>query len=138
MNKIREKIDLMSVGMSESIKKIITDKDVVSFANISGDNNPIHLSDEYARNTRFKKRISHGLLSSSFFSAIFGTKLPGNGCVYLSQSLKFKYPVYLGDEVIATVTILEINKEKNIIVSSTICKVKNKIVIDGKAEIYLP
>lgn len=138
MNKIREKIDLMSVGMSESIKKIITDKDVVSFANISGDNNPIHLSDEYARNTRFKKRISHGLLSSSFFSAIFGTKLPGNGCVYLSQSLKFKYPVYLGDEVIATVTILEINKEKNIIVFSTICKVKNKIVIDGKAEIYLP
>lgn len=138
MNKIREKIDLMSVGMSESIKKIITDKDVVSFANISGDNNPIHLSDEYARNTRFKKRISHGLLSSSLFSAIFGTKLPGNGCVYLSQSLKFKYPVYLGDEVIATVTILEINKEKNIIVFSTICKVKNKIVIDGKAEIYLP
>ena len=138
MNKIRDRMNSMHLGMNESIQKIITEDDVISFSNISGDNNPIHLSDEYAKQTRYKKRIAHGLLSASFFSAIFGTKLPGNGCVYLSQSLKFKYPVYIGDEVTATVTILEINKEKNTIAFSTICRVKNKIVIDGMAEIYLP
>ena len=137
MNKARDKINLMSVGMSESIKKIITDKDVISFANISGDNNPIHLSDKYAENTRYKKRIAHGMLSASLFSAIFGTKLPGEGCVYLSQSLKFKIPIYIGDVVDAIVTIKHINKEKNTILFKTICKVKNRIAIEGEAEIYL-
>ena len=137
MNKIRDRFDSIHLGMDESIQKIITEDDVIAFSNISGDTNPIHLSDEYAKETRYKKKIAHGLLSASFFSAIFGTKLPGNGCVYLSQSLKFKYPVYIGDEVTAIVTVLEINKEKNIITFSTVCRVKNKIVIDGKAEIYL-
>lgn len=137
MNKIRDKMDSIHLGMNESIQKIITEDDVIAFSNISGDTNPIHLSDEYAKETRYKKKIAHGLLSASFFSAIFGTKLPGNGCVYLSQSLKFKYPVYIGDEVTAIVTVLEINKEKNIITFSTVCRVENKIVIDGKAEIYL-
>ena len=137
MNKIRDRFDSIHLGMDESIQKIITEDDVIAFSNISGDTNPIHLSDVYAKETRYKKKIAHGLLSASFFSAIFGTKLPGNGCVYLSQSLKFKYPVYIGDEVTATVTVLEINKEKNIITFSTVCRVENKIVIDGKAEIYL-
>ena len=137
MNKIRDRFDSIHLGMDESIQKIITEDDVIAFSNISGDTNPIHLSDEYAKETRYKKKIAHGLLSASFFSAIFGTKLPGNGCVYLSQSLKFKYPVYIGDEVTAIVTVLEINKEKNIITFSTVCRVENKIVIDGKAEIYL-
>ena len=137
MNKIRDRMDSIHLGMNESIQKIITEDDVIAFSNISGDTNPIHLSDEYAKETRYKKKIAHGLLSASFFSAIFGTKLPGNGCVYLSQSLKFKYPVYIGDEVTAIVTVLEINKEKNIITFSTVCRVENKIVIDGKAEIYL-
>ena len=137
MNKIRDRFDSIHLGMDESIQKIITEDDVIAFSNIYGDTNPIHLYDVYAKETRYKKKIAHGLLSASFFSAIFGTKLPGNGCVYLSQSLKFKYQVYIGDEVTATVTVLEINKEKNIITFSTVCRVKNKIVIDGKAEIYL-
>ena len=92
MNKIRDRFDSIHLGMDESIQKIITEDDVIAFSNISGDTNPIHLSDVYAKETRYKKKIAHGLLSASFFSAIFGTKLPGNGCVYLSQSLKFKYP----------------------------------------------
>ena len=132
------KIENIKVGMSESYSQTITDADVKVFAGISGDRNPVHMSDEYAENSRYKKRIAHGMISSSFFSALFGTKLPGPGCVYVNQSLSFKRPVYIGDTVIAIVTVTEIDEKKNRIFFNTICKVKNKIVIDGKAELYLP
>jgi len=122
----------------ESYEQTITDADIKTFAGLSGDNNPVHMSEEYAENSRFKKRIAHGLLSASFFSALFGTKLPGYGCVYVSQNLNFKRPVYLGDTVKATVEIIKIDKEKSRVFFKTLCRVSGKIVIDGHAEIFIP
>jgi len=131
-------IDEMYVGMSASYTQTITDADIKSFAGISGDNNPIHMSEEYASESRFGKRIAHGLISASFFSALFGTRIPGPGCVYVSQSLNFKRPVYIDDTVTATVIVTNIDKSKNRVFFDTVCKVKGKTVIDGKAEIYIP
>jgi len=131
-------IDELEVGMSASYSQTITDADIKSFAAISGDNNPVHMDDVYAKNSRFKKRIAHGLLSASFFSALFGTKLPGKGCVYVSQTLNFRRPVYLGDTITAIIIIKSINKEKKRVFFETICKANSKVVIDGSSEIFIP
>jgi 3-hydroxybutyryl-CoA dehydratase len=131
-------LEELTVGMEISYSQTISDADVKAFAGISGDNNPIHMSDEYAENSRFGKRIAHGLLSASFFSALFGTKIPGPGCVYVAQSLQFKRPVYLGDTVTATITIDNINLKKRRVFFRTVCYVKKHVVIDGKAELYIP
>jgi len=138
MNDSGDNIDSFQTGMTETYTQTITDADIRSFAAVSGDNNPVHLSEEFARESRFGKRVSHGLLSASFFSAIFGTKLPGSGCIYVSQSLKFLAPVYINDTVIATVTIKAIDKKKRRIIFDTFCSVNDSIVISGEAEIYIP
>lgn len=126
------------IGMSECYEQTVTDADIKNFAGVSGDFNPIHMSDEYAEASKFKKRIAHGLMSASYFSAIFGTKLPGKGCVYVSQNLNFKRPVYIGDTVRATVTIKKIDEKKRVLFFDTICIVEGRIVISGEAEIYIP
>jgi len=131
-------IDEISIGMSASYSQTLTDADVKQFAAVSGDHNPVHLDENYAENSRYKKRIAHGLLSASFFSALFGTKLPGKGCVYVGQNLNFKRPVYLGDTVTATVTVCNLNVAKQRVFFETKCTVKNKVVIDGTAEIFIP
>ena len=131
-------IEEIKVGMEASYSQTITDYDVKAFSGISGDKNPVHMDDLYASESRYKKRIAHGMISASFFSALFGTKLPGEGCVYVAQSLQFKRPVYLGDTVTATVTVTNIDIDKRRVFFKTTCKVKNKIVIDGEAELYLP
>lgn len=131
-------IDEISIGMSTSYSQTITDCDVKLFAGISGDHNPVHIDEIYAENSRYKKRIAHGLISASFFSALFGTKLPGKGCVYVGQNLNFKRPVYLGDTVTATVTVSNVDVLKKRVFFDTKCTVKNKIVIDGTAEIFIP
>ena len=131
-------IEEIRIGMEVSYIHTITDADVREFSEISGDKNPIHLSDEYAKKSRFKKRIAHGLMSASYFSALFGTKLPGEGAIYVSQSLQFKRAVYLGDTVTATVIVKGIDLNKRRVFFRTVCKVKNKIVIDGEAELYIP
>jgi 3-hydroxybutyryl-CoA dehydratase len=131
-------IEEIIVGMEISYSQTITDADVKSFAGISGDRNPIHMSDEYANESRFKKRMAHGLMSASFFSALFGTKIPGPGCVYVSQSLQFKRPVYLGDTVTATVTVKAVDIPKRRVLFKTVCTVKKRVVIDGEAELYIP
>lgn len=128
----------IKVGMFVSYSQTITDADVKAFAGLSGDHNPVHVNDEYAESSRFKKRIAHGLISGSFFSALFGTKLPGPGCVYVAQSYNFKRPVYLGDTVTAMVIVTSIDENKRRVFFDTVCKVKNKIVIDGSAELYVP
>lgn len=125
-------------GMKVSYSQTITDADVKSFAGLSGDHNPVHVSDEYAEESRFGKRIAHGLMSASFFSALFGMRLPGPGCVYVSQSLNFKRPVYIGDTVTATVEVTSVNIPKRRVFFDTVCTVKNKVVINGNAEIYIP
>jgi len=102
-------IEEIEIGTSASYSQTITDSDVKQFAGLSGDNNPVHMDEIYAENSRYKKRIAHGLLSASFFSSLFGTKLPGKGCVYVAQSLNFKRPVYLGDTVTAIVTVTSVD-----------------------------
>jgi len=132
------KIEQIHVGMSESHSSTIIDPDIKAFADISGDRNPVHLDESYAEGSRYKKRIAHGLLSASYFSAIFGTKLPGAGCVYVSQNLSFRRPVYIDDTVTATVTVTKVDIEQRRIFFDTVCTVNKKKVITGVAEIYLP
>ena len=125
-------------GMSATYSQTITDADVKSFAGLSGDHNPVHVSDAYAGASRFGKRIAHGLMSAGFFSALFGMRLPGPGCVYVSQSLNFKRPVYIGDTVVATVTVKSVDLGKRRVFFDTVCKVNKKTVISGEAEIFIP
>ena len=132
------KISNIEIGMTESYSQTITDEDIKMYAGVSGDINPVHMSDEYAKQSRFKNRIAHGLLSAGFFSALFGTRLPGAGCVYVSQNLEFKRPVYLGDRVTATITVTKVDQKNKKVYFRTFCMVKNKIVIDGHAVLFIP
>lgn len=123
----------LSVGMSEVFAKTVTDADIVGFADITGDTNPIHLDEGFAAESPFKDRIAHGMLSAGLISAVLGTRLPGPGCIYLSQSLRFMAPVKIGDHVVATATITEkIDKGRRIIME-TVCKVGDIVVIEGEA-----
>lgn len=131
-------LEEIEIGMSVSYSQTITDTDIKLFAGISGDRNPVHLDENYAQNSKFKKRIAHGMMTASYFSALFGTKIPGEGCVYTHQSLNFKRPVYINDTVEATVTVTEVDVEKRRVKFKTVCKVDNKIVTDGEAELYVP
>ena len=131
-------LEEIEIGMTVSYSQTITDADIKAFSGISGDRNPVHLDENYANNSRFKKRIAHGMMTASYFSALFGTKIPGEGCVYTYQSLNFKKPVYINDTVEATVTVTDIDIEKRRVKFKTVCKVNNKIVTDGEAELYVP
>ncbi len=128
----------LAVGMSASFSKTVTEADIILFAGVSGDTNPVHLNQVYAESTMFKGRISHGLLSAGFISAVLGTRLPGPGAIYVSQSLRFKAPVRAGDTVTARATVTEILPEKKRVVLMTQCTVGDKVVIDGEATIMVP
>lgn len=128
-----------NIGDSASITKTYTQTDVSSFSEISLDKNPLHLDKDYAKRNIFKKPICHGFLVGSLISAVLGTKLPGEGCIYLDQSMKFLRPVFWNDKITAEVEIVEILKEKNIVILETRCiNQNNKIVIEGKATLMLP
>lgn len=131
-------IEEIEIGMSASYSQTVTDADIKAFAGISGDRNPVHVDEDYAEQSRYKKRIVHGMMTASYFSALFGTKIPGEGCVYVAQSLQFKRPVYMGDTVTATIEVTKIDVDKKRVFFKTTCKVKNKIVTDGEAEIFIP
>ena len=126
-----------SIGMQESFSQKITFEDVRKFTEISGDYNLIHISEEFAKNLRYKKIVVHGLLVASYFSRLFGTKLPGNGCTLASQKILYKKPIYLDDLIEVNIEITEINKLNRKIKFRTYCKVKHRIVIDGEAEVFL-
>ncbi|WP_223466037.1 MaoC family dehydratase [Pseudomonas sp. GL-RE-26] len=128
----------IEIGMKASYSQTITDSDIKAFAGLSGDHNPVHVDSEYAAKSRFGKRIAHGLMSAGFFSAIFGTRIPGPGCVYVSQNLNFLRPVYIDDTVTAEVEVTKVDQEKRRISFDTICRVKGKKVITGSAEIFIP
>ena len=102
-------IEDIQIGMKISYSQTITDSDIKTFAGLSGDHNPVHVDEKYAESSRFKRRIAHGLMSAGFFSQLFGTKLPGPGCVYTAQSLKFLRPVYINDTVVATVEVIAVD-----------------------------
>jgi 3-hydroxybutyryl-CoA dehydratase len=128
------------MGDSESVTKTITEADVEEFAHISGDNNPVHLDEEYASTTRFGKRIAHGVLVAGLISATIGTRIPGHGAIYAGQCMKFLRPVYLGDTITATVTIREYDRDRGKMVLETVCRnQEGEEVISGEAEIrYKP
>lgn len=131
-------VEDLSVGMSASFAKTVSEADVVLFAGVSGDTNPVHINEEFAKNTMFKTRIAHGMLSAGFISAVLGTKLPGQGAIYMSQSLKFKAPVRIGDTVKATATVTEVIAEKKRVVMKTVCTVGETVVLEGEAMLMVP
>ena len=124
----------MKVGDKASLSKVFTEEEVVRFSEISSDTNPIHLDENYASSTIFGKRVVHGMLVASMFSALIGVELPGKGSIYLGQSLSFKAPVSIGDQVTASVEIVGIREDKPIITLRTLC-VNNdgKVLIEGQA-----
>lgn len=132
------RLEDLSVGMSACYARTITEADLVLFAGLSGDSNPLHMNEVYASSTVFKGRIVHGMLSASFLSTVIATKLPGPGAIYVSQNLIFRAPVRIGDTVEAQVTITEIIPEKSRIVLKTTCSVGAKVVIDGGAVVMMP
>ena len=131
-------IEDLKPGLAASYGKTVTEADIVLFAGVSGDTNPVHLDETFAAQTPFKTRIAHGMLSAGFISTVFGTKLPGPGSIYMSQTLRFKAPVKIGDTVTATCTVTEVIAEKRRAVFSTICKVGDTVVIEGEAMIMVP
>ena len=126
-------IEDLKVGMSASFAKTITEADIVLFAAVSGDNNAVHINEEFAQTTQFKGRIAHGMLSASVISAAIAGRLPGPGTIYLGQNLRFKAPVRIGDTVHATITVKEIMAEKRRVALTTTCTVAGKVVIEGDA-----
>jgi 3-hydroxybutyryl-CoA dehydratase len=131
-------IEDLKVGQAASYTKTVTEADIVKFAEVSGDNNPVHLDEAFAATTMFKGRIAHGMLSAGFISTVIGTRLPGSGTIYMSQTLRFKAPVRIGDTVTATCTVTEIIAEKRRAVLSTVCKVGDNVVIEGEALVMVP
>lgn len=123
----------LEVGMNESYAKTISESDVYLFAGISGDNNPVHINEEYAKTTLFKKRIVHGMFSAALISTVAGTRLPGPGCIYIDQQIKFKAPVYIGDTAKATLTITEIDEKRRRVKMRTDVTVGETLVATGEA-----
>jgi len=127
----------LAIGMTAVFGKTITDADILMFAGVSGDTNPVHLNEEFACGTAFQGRIAHGMLTASLISTVIGTKLPGPGCVYVSQTMRFLAPVRAGNTVRAVVTVLDINAERRRITMETICMVEGKRVVEGEAVIMV-
>lgn len=128
----------LKVGMSAMFGKTVTEADIMAFAGVSGDTNPIHLHDGFARSTRFGQRIAHGMLSGSFISTVIGTRLPGPGSVYVSQTMNFMAPVLIGDTITAVATITAIDEKRRRVTLKTQCLNGDKVVIDGEATILVP
>ncbi len=128
----------IKVGMSAAFAKTITEADILLFAGVSGDTNPVHINQTFAEKSRFGGRIAHGMLSASLISTVLGTKLPGPGCIYLSQTLKFVAPVRIGDTVEARVTVDQVIEEKRRFIIKTECRVGDTVVVSGEAMIWNP
>jgi 3-hydroxybutyryl-CoA dehydratase len=128
----------LSLGMTEALTKVVSSDDVVGFAEITGDRNPIHLSEHFAAKTPFGTRIVHGLYTAGLISALLGTRLPGPGAIYISQSLHFRAPVKIGDTVVVTVTVEELMPEKSRARLACACRVGDTVVLDGEALVKVP
>lgn len=128
----------LTVGMTSDYDRVVTEDMIEQFAEVSGDHNPLHLDEEYAKTTMFKGRIAHGMLGAAFISKVFGTQMPGKGSVYISQTLRFLAPVRIGDTVTTTVEVVDINPEKKRVAFRSRCRVGRTVVIDGDATILVP
>ncbi len=127
----------LSVGQSASRTRVITEADIIAFANVCHDHNPVHLDAAYAATTIFKERIAHGMLSAGIMSGLFGEDLPGPGAIYVAQSLKFRAPVKIGDTLVARAEVLSKVEGKNLVVFKTECRVGDKIVVEGEATLLV-
>ena len=128
----------LTVGLTETFSKTVSSSDVVGFAEVTGDRNPIHLSEHFAAHTMFGTRIAHGLYTASLISALLGTRLPGPGAIYISQTLNFRAPVRIGDTVVVTVRVAELIVEKSRARLACTCKVGEETVLDGEALVKVP
>lgn len=125
-------------GDTASLSKTISEADVQAFADVTGDHNPVHLDEEFAKSTHFGRRIAHGMLSASLISSAIANKLPGPGSIYLSQTLKFVAPVYLGDTVTARISVTAIREDKPILSLETICEnQRGEVVVKGEATVLV-
>ena len=128
----------LTVGQRETLMKTVMDDDVISFADLSGDRNPVHLSDHFARKTRFGERIVHGLYTASLISTVIGMYLPGPGAVYLSQTLNFRGPVKIGDVINVVVEVVELTEKGRRVRLHCECLVDGKVMLDGEALVMAP
>jgi len=128
----------LSVGMTETLSKTISSADVVGFAQLTGDRNPIHLSEHFAAKTSFGGRIAHGLYTAGLISAVLGTRLPGPGAIYVSQTLHFRAPVRIGDTVDVIVTVAELMPERLRARLTGTCQVGDEVVLEGEALVKVP
>lgn len=128
----------LQVGQTAETTRVVTAEVIEAFAAVSGDANPVHLDEAYAQSTPFGGRIAHGMLSAAYISAVIGMQLPGPGAIYLSQSLRFRRPVKIGDEVVVQVTITALEDKRGQATLATECKVAGKTVVDGEAVIMVP
>lgn len=131
-------IEDIEIGMTRDLRKTVTDRDIEMFAEVSTDRNPVHLDDDYARDTIFEGRIAHGMLTAGLISAVIGEQLPGHGSVYLGQSLKFMAPVRPGDTVHAQVTVTAIDHAKRRVTLDCACSVGDRVVLKGEALVLAP
>lgn len=128
----------LAIGMSAIITRTMTEADIVKFAEATGDTNPIHLDEAFAKASIFKTRIAHGMLTASHISSVFATRLPGAGCIYVSQGFTFKAPVRIGDHVTARVEVTGLVPEKKFAIFKTQCLVGEKVVVEGEAVLKVP
>jgi 3-hydroxybutyryl-CoA dehydratase len=131
-------IDQLKPGLSESLARTVTERDIQLFGEVSGDMNPVHFDEEYAKTTMFKGRIAHGMLSASYISTVLGMQMPGPGTIFMSATTRFKAPVRIGDTVVTTCTVREVNAEKRRVIFDTVCKVGDTTVVDGEALVMAP
>ncbi len=131
-------LDEIAVGMTASTGKTITEADILLYAAVSTDTNPTHLNAEFAAVGPFRERVAHGMLTAGLISAVLGTQLPGPGTIYLGQTLRFRGPVKIGDTVVATVEVTDVNTEKKRAVLKTVCTVAGRTVIEGEATVQVP
>ncbi len=128
----------LQLGMEASFQKTLTEADIITFATVSGDKNPVHLDADYAARTMFKERIAHGMLTASYISAVFGMEMPGPGAIYISQTLNFRAPVKIGDVVTAKVKVVELIEGKRRARFECQCLVAGKAVLEGEAVLMVP
>lgn len=128
----------LKVGQTAVVARTLTEADIVLFAGISGDTNPVHINEEFASETMFSGRIAHGMLTASFISTVIGTRLPGPGAIYLSQTLRFRAPVRVGDTIRARATVTELFPAKQRAALATTVSVGNKVVLEGEATVMVP
>jgi 3-hydroxybutyryl-CoA dehydratase len=128
----------LSVGQSAETTRVASAETVEAFAEVSGDRNPVHLDEAFAKTTPFGGRIAHGMLGAAYISAVIGDKLPGPGVVYMTQSLRFRRPVRLGDAVTTRITVKQLYPQRAHALLTTVCEVNGKAVIDGEALVMVP